>query len=92
MKILICAFFFLLLISCSAPEIKTENLFQKVGDLSFIEGKPQYLASPYVAAGDRVYIIGHQDGSFPDLGWHIAGEMGGIWIIPLNLWMDLLPV
>lgn len=50
-----------------------------------IEGKAQYLQSPFVTAGDRVYMIGYQDGSFPDLGWHIEGEMGGIWNHPIKL-------
>ncbi|GAA4811830.1 glycogen debranching protein [Litoribaculum gwangyangense] len=50
-----------------------------------INGKTEYLESPYVTAGNRVYMVGHQDGSFPDLGWHIKGEMGGIWNHPIKL-------
>ncbi len=50
-----------------------------------ITGRKDYLESPYVTAGDRVYMIGYQDGSFPDLGWHIKGEMGGIWDHPIKL-------
>ena len=38
-----------------------------------------------LTAGNRVYLIGHQDGSFPELGWHIPGEMGGIWDHPIKL-------
>jgi glycogen debranching enzyme len=30
-------------------------------------------------------MVGHQDGSFPELGWHIKGEMGGIWDHPIKL-------
>lgn len=30
-------------------------------------------------------MVGHQDGSFPPLGWHIKGEMGGIWNHPIKL-------
>jgi glycogen debranching enzyme len=79
-------FCLLLLVSCSTPEQQPiGNLFQKVADLPSIEGKQQYLESPFVSAGDRVYIIGHQDGTFPDLGWHVAGEMGGIWNHPIKL-------
>ncbi|MEO1448355.1 MAG: glycogen debranching protein [Bacteroidota bacterium] len=48
-------------------------------------GKPEFLETPYVTAGDRVYMVGHQDGSFPDLGWHVTGEMGGIWDHPIKL-------
>lgn len=54
-------------------------------DVEGISGKTDYLASPYVTAGDRVYMVGHQDGSFPDLGWHVEGEMGGIWNHPIKL-------
>ena len=50
-----------------------------------ISGKPEYLASPYLTPGDKTYMVGHQDGSFPDLGWHVAGEMGGIWNHPIKL-------
>lgn len=50
-----------------------------------IKGDANYLSSPYVTAGDRVYMVGHQDGTFPPLGWHIKGEMGGIWNHPIKL-------
>ena len=30
-------------------------------------------------------MVGHQNGSFPDLGWHVKGEMGGIWNHPIKL-------
>ena len=39
----------------------------------------------YVAAGDRAYAIGAEDGGFPPMGWHIRGEMGGIWAHPIKL-------
>ncbi|MCB0440019.1 MAG: glycogen debranching protein [Alteromonas sp.] len=50
-----------------------------------IDGKKAYLESPMVTAGDRVYMVGYQDGSFPPLGWHVQGEMGGIWDHPIKL-------
>ena len=40
---------------------------------------------PYVTAGDRAYLIGTQDGNFPDLGEHVHGEMGGLWLHPIKL-------
>ena len=40
---------------------------------------------PYVTAGDRAYLIGTQDGGFPDMGDHVAGEMGGLWLHPIKL-------
>jgi len=47
----------------------------------------------YVAAGDRAYIVGVQDGSQvpavslnPNgIGWHITGQMGGVWAHPIKL-------
>lgn len=40
---------------------------------------------PYVTAGDRAYLIGAQDGSFPDMGTHVPGEMAGLWVHPIKL-------
>jgi Bacterial alpha-L-rhamnosidase 6 hairpin glycosidase domain len=40
---------------------------------------------PYVTAGTRAYVIGTQDGNFPDLGEHLPGEMGGVWLHPIKL-------
>ena len=39
----------------------------------------------YVAAGERARAIGFEDGRFYANGWHIAGEMGGVWSEPLKL-------
>ena len=73
-----------ILVSCiSTPEHPA--ISDLVLDSPQIEGKPEYLPSPYVTAGNRVYMVGHQDGSFPELGWHIKGEMGGIWNHPIKL-------
>ncbi|HZC70847.1 MAG TPA: hypothetical protein VE442_09150 [Jatrophihabitans sp.] len=38
-----------------------------------------------VAAGTRAYSIGFEDGRFYANGWHITGEMGGIWTPPVKL-------
>jgi len=40
---------------------------------------------PYVTAGTRAYLIGTQDGNFPDQGEHLPGEMGGAWLHPIKL-------
>ncbi|MBR5289029.1 MAG: hypothetical protein IKU34_10650 [Clostridia bacterium] len=37
------------------------------------------LESPAVTAGDAAVLIGAQNGRFPDLGYTIPGEMGGLW-------------
>jgi hypothetical protein len=39
----------------------------------------------YVATGTRGYIVGTEAGRFPAMGWHIQGEMGGIWSPPIKL-------
>ena len=38
-----------------------------------------------VAAGTRAYSNGFEDGRFYANGWHITGEMGGVWTPPLKL-------
>jgi hypothetical protein len=38
-----------------------------------------------IAAGTRAYSIGFEDGRFYANGWHITGEMGGVWTPPLKL-------
>ncbi|TLV04089.1 glycogen debranching protein [Dyadobacter luticola] len=67
---------------------KAENQegFQKLlTDVEHINGKSVYMNTPYITAGDRVYMVGTQDGAFPELGWHVTGEMGGIWDHPVKL-------
>lgn len=54
-------------------------------DSPAIEGKQEYLESPFVTAGRRTYIVGYQNGTFPEIGWHIKGEMGGVWNHPIKL-------
>lgn len=39
----------------------------------------------YVAAGDRAYELGSEDGRYPAMGFHTRGEMGGIWTPPIKL-------
>ncbi len=68
-------------------------------------GVPQASASPtisadtilgkrrYVAAGTRAYVVGVENGSFPPIGWHITGQMGGFWAPPIKaldgLWFQI---
>ena len=73
-----------ILSSCKQETDQALSLQQTMDDKSIV-GNPDYLDSPYVTAGNRLYMVGHQDGSFPELGWHITGEMGGIWNHPIKL-------
>ncbi len=78
--VLLAALFFL---GCHVPQ--PETFGSSLQDIPRIAGKKAYLNSPFVTAGNRVYMVGHQDGSFPELGWHIRNEMGGIWDHPIKL-------
>src|SRR5258706_178649 len=39
----------------------------------------------YALCGTRLYCVESLAGTFPDLGWHQAGEMGGVWSPPIKL-------
>lgn len=63
-------------------------LAQQSGSAAPMEGisnHGQNQGEPYVTAGDRAYVIGAQDGNFPDMGSHVPGEMGGVWVHPIKL-------
>src|SRR5438046_9315969 len=53
--------------------------------LAGISNHGENKVQPYVTAGDRAYLIGTQDGNFPDMGEHVPGEMGGLWLHPIKL-------
>jgi Bacterial alpha-L-rhamnosidase 6 hairpin glycosidase domain len=53
--------------------------------LAGISNHGQTKEQPYVTAGDRTYLIGTQNGDFPDIGQHVPGEMGGLWLPPIKL-------
>ncbi|WPP48441.1 alpha-L-rhamnosidase-related protein [Catalinimonas niigatensis] len=74
-----------LLFQCKGRTPQPEQLRHILADVESITGRSEYLNSPYVTAGDRIYMVGHQNGQFPDLGWHVPGEMGGIWDHPIKL-------
>lgn len=81
---LIPFFSLFLIFSCKGPD-ERQVFFPDLNELSSLGGRKEYLNSPFVAAGDRVYLIGNQNGAFPDMGWHVQGEMGGIWLHPIKL-------
>ena len=56
-----------------------------VGDDAHQQSRDEPRRQPYVTAGDRTYLIGTQDGNFPDMGQHVPGEMGGLWLPPIKL-------
>jgi hypothetical protein len=54
----------------ATPELSTDNRLQDRRE---------------IAAGQRSYVEGFQDGRFYANGWHTTGEMGGVWTPPLKL-------
>ena len=56
--------------AAATPELSTDNRLQDRRE---------------VAAGQRSYVEGFQDGRFYANGWHTTGEMGGVWAPPLKL-------
>ena len=50
------------------------------------EEKRHHLSDPIATCGDRVYVIGSQNGLFPDSwGGHVPHEMNGVWDHPIKL-------
>jgi glycogen debranching enzyme len=58
---------------------------QSSSETTALSNKGRTGSQPYVTAGDRTYLIGTQDGNFPDMGQHVPGEMGGLWLPPIKL-------
>jgi len=77
------------LLSLSFELINTPSLWCQVEYaapvMAGISNHGQNLSQPYVTAGDRAYLIGTQDGNFPDMGEHVPGEMAGLWLHPIKL-------
>lgn len=82
---LIYTYFVLFILLSGCQNAKEVPFGEVMHDSPSIEGKKEYLHSPFVTPGDRVYMVGDQDGGFSEIGWHIKGEMGGIWNHPIKL-------
>lgn len=76
---------FLMLIIASSAIYSQENKSNSSSPMSGISNEGKNLDKPYLTPGDRTYIVGTQNGNFPDLGSHMKGEMGGLWMPPIKL-------
>ena len=56
--------------AAATPEVSTSNRLQDRRE---------------VTSGQRSYAVGFEDGRFYANGWHITGEMGGVWAPPIKL-------
>lgn len=61
------------------------SLNREITQLTHIEGEKENGDYLYVTAGNALYSIGNQYGGFPEIGFHVPGEMGGIWQHPIKL-------
>src|SRR3954453_21292246 len=68
-----------------APVARAQQGDYASGVMAGLSNHGHNLNDPYVAAGDRAYLIGTQDGNFPELGGHVPGEMAGLWAPPIKL-------
>jgi glycogen debranching enzyme len=77
---------FWLCLACTTPSwLLAQQADYAAPVLTGISNHGENQGEPYVTAGDRAYLIGAQDGSFPDMGDHVPGEMGGLWVHPIKL-------
>ena len=97
-KITVIAVFFsisfLFLFPKAWSQASEDNYLKPI--MAGISNHGQNKNKPYITAGDRTYIIGTQNGNFPDMGNHVKGEMGGLWLHPIKLmdgfWVKLTDV
>ncbi len=61
------------------------SLLEAGRNLPHLYGKQNNTSYLCVTAGDRLYSIGDQAGNFPAVGFHVPGEMGGVWQQPIKL-------
>lgn len=83
-KIIICLTGTFLL-ACHTPQTEPFSFNQALDGVAHIKGIKENADYLYVTAGDRIYSIGNQGGEFPETGFHVPGEMGGVWQHPIKL-------
>jgi len=64
---------------------KEFSVYSEINRLPHIYGEKKNGDYLYVTAGNMIYSIGNQYGQFPETGFHVPGEMGGIWQHPIKL-------
>ena len=75
----------LLIFAYSSRAQSNFALYKAVSSLPHLYGKAANAGYLYTTAGDQLYAIGNQAGNFPSVGFHVPGEMGGIWQQPIKL-------
>ena len=72
-----------LFLSCSQKQ--EPRISKLIDNAPKIEGKAANPEAPYLTAGNKIYMLSHQDEKFPNLGSHNNGEISGIWDNPIKL-------
>ncbi|SBV93730.1 conserved hypothetical protein [uncultured Dysgonomonas sp.] len=85
-KFLVSIICTLLLFSCTDEKGKsTFSLNEELKNTVNIKGQKDNGNYLYVTAGNMLYSIGDHYGGFPEIGFHVPGEMGGVWQHPIKL-------
>lgn len=85
-KLLVSIACTLLLFSCAGEKEKSVfTLNEELKNTVNIKGQKNNGDYLYVTAGNMLYSIGNQYGNFPEIGFHVPSEMGGIWQHPIKL-------
>ncbi|WP_019969110.1 glucosidase family protein [Segatella maculosa] len=79
------AFTVLLFITCIPLLAESFSMKECLANEKHLTGKPSSSHYLCVTASPHLYSIGCQDGQFRATGWHIEGEMGGVWMHPVKL-------
>ncbi|MCC8152753.1 MAG: hypothetical protein LIP01_00155 [Tannerellaceae bacterium] len=73
------SFCFIVLLSCNQGVVETDfSMHTALQGVNSTTGKPDNGEYLYVTAGNTLYSIGNQYGQFPEIGFHVPGEMGGV--------------
>ncbi len=81
----LCIMVMLLAVPTTAVQAQSVNRSGAASLSPTLSVSSQLSQRRYVAAGDRAYELGSEDGRYPAMGFHTRGEMGGIWSPSIKL-------
>ncbi|HEX6510443.1 MAG TPA: glycogen debranching protein, partial [Chloroflexota bacterium] len=85
LPVLLCTMVMLLAVPASAAQARSDVRSIAASLSPTLSVSSNLTNRRYVAAGDRAYDLGSEDGRYPAMGFHTRGEMGGIWAPPIKL-------
>lgn len=74
----------------TSTDAPSQQAIEFVGSQSLSFGdihleKTNAMSTLFFLSGEKMYEIGAMSGDFPAIGWHIKGEMGGVWAHPMKV-------